>query len=185
MGSTIAGHTCHPIPPAARRRAAIRDASGVGLPPTGDTREGRDPRGGPGRARERLRRRRQHRFAHQRPLVTAAAVALTVAASGMVKLKTTVLMTPEEVDQATKKSLPTALLARDTPALGNKPGHVLDWRAGSLLLLPASRAQQVGAHRLQERSRCRVVLATRSVGCLPTLSRAACGSRGRRPVTCG
>jgi hypothetical protein len=36
--------------------------------------------------------------------VTAAAVALTVAASGMVKLKTTVLMTPEEVDQATKKS---------------------------------------------------------------------------------
>ena len=36
--------------------------------------------------------------------VTAAAVALTVAASGAVKLKTTVLMTPEEVDQATKKS---------------------------------------------------------------------------------
>ena len=36
--------------------------------------------------------------------ITAAAVALTVAASGAVKLKTTVLMTPEEVDQATKKS---------------------------------------------------------------------------------
>lgn len=36
--------------------------------------------------------------------VTAAAIALTVAASGMVSLKTTVLMTPEEVDQATKKS---------------------------------------------------------------------------------
>lgn len=36
--------------------------------------------------------------------VTAAAVALTVAASGSVSLKTTVLMTPEEVDQATKKS---------------------------------------------------------------------------------
>ena len=36
--------------------------------------------------------------------ITAAAVALTVAATGAVKLKTTVLMTPEEVDQATKKS---------------------------------------------------------------------------------
>lgn len=36
--------------------------------------------------------------------VTAAAVALTVAATGTVNLKTTVLMTPEEVDQATKKS---------------------------------------------------------------------------------
>jgi uncharacterized protein with GYD domain len=36
--------------------------------------------------------------------VTAAAVALTVGASGAVTLKTTVLMTPEEVDQATKKS---------------------------------------------------------------------------------
>ncbi|TMG08247.1 MAG: GYD domain-containing protein [Chloroflexi bacterium] len=36
--------------------------------------------------------------------VTAAAVALTVGASGLVNLKTTVLMTPEEVDQATKKS---------------------------------------------------------------------------------
>jgi len=36
--------------------------------------------------------------------VTAAAVALTVGASGAVNLKTTVLMTPEEVDQATKKS---------------------------------------------------------------------------------
>ena len=35
---------------------------------------------------------------------TAAAVALTVGASGLVNLKTTVLMTPEEVDQATKKS---------------------------------------------------------------------------------
>jgi uncharacterized protein with GYD domain len=36
--------------------------------------------------------------------VTTAAVALTVAASGLVTIKTTVLMTPEEVDQATKKS---------------------------------------------------------------------------------
>lgn len=36
--------------------------------------------------------------------VTAAAIALTVAASGSVRAKTTVLMTPEEVDQATKKS---------------------------------------------------------------------------------
>ena len=36
--------------------------------------------------------------------VTAAAVALTVVASGAVNLKTTVLMTPEEIDQATKKS---------------------------------------------------------------------------------
>jgi len=36
--------------------------------------------------------------------ITAAAIALTVAASGAVNLKTTVLMTPEEVDQAIKKS---------------------------------------------------------------------------------
>jgi len=36
--------------------------------------------------------------------VTAAAVALTVGASGAVGIKTTVLMTPEEVDQAIKKS---------------------------------------------------------------------------------
>ena len=36
--------------------------------------------------------------------VSAAAIALTVGASGAIKLKTTVLMTPEEVDQATKKS---------------------------------------------------------------------------------
>lgn len=36
--------------------------------------------------------------------VTAAAVGLTVAASGAVTLKTTVLLTPEEIDQATKKS---------------------------------------------------------------------------------
>jgi uncharacterized protein with GYD domain len=36
--------------------------------------------------------------------VAAAAIALTVGASGEVKVKTTVLMTPEEVDQATKKS---------------------------------------------------------------------------------
>ena len=36
--------------------------------------------------------------------VSAAAVALTVGASGAVTLRTTVLMTPEEVDQATKKS---------------------------------------------------------------------------------
>lgn len=36
--------------------------------------------------------------------VTAAAVALTVASSGAVALKTTVLMTPEDIDKATKKS---------------------------------------------------------------------------------
>jgi uncharacterized protein with GYD domain len=36
--------------------------------------------------------------------VTAAAIALTVGASGVVRAKTTVLMTPEEVDAATKKS---------------------------------------------------------------------------------
>jgi uncharacterized protein with GYD domain len=36
--------------------------------------------------------------------ITAAAIALTVGASGAIKLKTRVLMTPEEVDQATKKS---------------------------------------------------------------------------------
>jgi len=36
--------------------------------------------------------------------VTAAAIALTVGASGAVNIRTTVLMTPEEVDQATRKS---------------------------------------------------------------------------------
>lgn len=36
--------------------------------------------------------------------VSAASVALTVAASGAVKGKMTVLLTPEDVDQATKKS---------------------------------------------------------------------------------
>jgi uncharacterized protein with GYD domain len=37
--------------------------------------------------------------------VTAAAVALTVNASGAVKAKTTVLLTPEEVDAAAKQSV--------------------------------------------------------------------------------
>lgn len=36
--------------------------------------------------------------------VSAAAVALTVAASGAVKGRLTVLLTPEEIDQAAKKS---------------------------------------------------------------------------------
>jgi uncharacterized protein with GYD domain len=36
--------------------------------------------------------------------VTAAALALAVNASGAATVKTTVLMTPEEVDQATKKT---------------------------------------------------------------------------------
>ena len=36
--------------------------------------------------------------------VTAAAIALTVAATGAVNIQTRVLMTPEEVDEATKKS---------------------------------------------------------------------------------
>jgi uncharacterized protein with GYD domain len=36
--------------------------------------------------------------------VSAAAFALTVAASGAVTLKTTVLMTPEEIDKAVKKT---------------------------------------------------------------------------------
>jgi uncharacterized protein with GYD domain len=36
--------------------------------------------------------------------VSAAAFALTVAASGAVTLKTTVLMTPEEIDRAAKKT---------------------------------------------------------------------------------
>lgn len=36
--------------------------------------------------------------------VTAAAIALSVGASGVVKTKTTVLLTPEEVDAAAKKS---------------------------------------------------------------------------------
>ena len=37
--------------------------------------------------------------------VTAAAVSLTVNASGAVSLRTTPLLTPEEIDQATKKSV--------------------------------------------------------------------------------
>jgi len=37
--------------------------------------------------------------------VSAAAVALTVAASGMVAIKTTVLLTPSEIDEAAKKSV--------------------------------------------------------------------------------
>jgi uncharacterized protein with GYD domain len=37
--------------------------------------------------------------------VTATAIALTVGASGAVRLKTTVLVTPEEVDQAVKKTV--------------------------------------------------------------------------------
>lgn len=36
---------------------------------------------------------------------TAAAVALTATASGAVRLSTTVLLTPEEVDEATKQSV--------------------------------------------------------------------------------
>lgn len=37
--------------------------------------------------------------------VTAAAVSLAVNASGAVKLKTTALLTPEEIDQAARKSV--------------------------------------------------------------------------------
>lgn len=37
--------------------------------------------------------------------VTASAISLIVNASGAVKVKTTVLITPEEVDQATKKTV--------------------------------------------------------------------------------
>ncbi|MFO1206448.1 MAG: hypothetical protein U1E63_12085 [Burkholderiales bacterium] len=33
-----------------------------------------------------------------------SAIALTIAATGVVTIKTTVLMTPEEVDEATKKT---------------------------------------------------------------------------------
>ncbi|MFW2368591.1 MAG: GYD domain-containing protein [Desulforhopalus sp.] len=36
---------------------------------------------------------------------TAAAFTLAVNASGAVKIKTTVLMTPEEVDEATRKTV--------------------------------------------------------------------------------
>jgi uncharacterized protein with GYD domain len=36
--------------------------------------------------------------------VTAAALALTIAASGVVTLRTTALLTPEDIDQAVKKS---------------------------------------------------------------------------------
>ena len=35
---------------------------------------------------------------------TTAALALTIAATGTVTMRTTVLLTPEEIDQATKKS---------------------------------------------------------------------------------
>lgn len=37
--------------------------------------------------------------------ISTAALALLINASGAVKLKTTVLLTPEEIDQATKKSI--------------------------------------------------------------------------------
>ena len=37
--------------------------------------------------------------------VTAAAIGMTVGASGAVSTKTVVLLTPEEIDQATKKSV--------------------------------------------------------------------------------
>ena len=37
--------------------------------------------------------------------VTAAALAIGIAATGTVNIKTVVLLTPEEVDQATKKTL--------------------------------------------------------------------------------
>ena len=37
--------------------------------------------------------------------ISAAAVSLAVTASGLVRTKMTVLMTPEEMDQATKKSV--------------------------------------------------------------------------------
>jgi uncharacterized protein with GYD domain len=38
--------------------------------------------------------------------VTAAALALSVSASGMIKMKTVVLLTPEEVDEAVKRTVP-------------------------------------------------------------------------------
>ncbi len=38
--------------------------------------------------------------------VTAAAVSLAITASGAVSLKTTPLLTPEEIDKAAKKSVP-------------------------------------------------------------------------------
>ena len=37
--------------------------------------------------------------------VTAAAIAMTVGASGAVTIKTTVLLTPEDIDDATQKSV--------------------------------------------------------------------------------
>jgi uncharacterized protein with GYD domain len=37
--------------------------------------------------------------------VSAAAISMTVAASGAVRVKTTVLLTPEEIDRATEKSV--------------------------------------------------------------------------------
>jgi len=37
--------------------------------------------------------------------VTAAAISMTVGASGVVSTKTVVLLTPEEIDEATKKSI--------------------------------------------------------------------------------
>lgn len=37
--------------------------------------------------------------------VTAAAMSLTVAAAGAARIKTTVLLTPEEIDDATQKSV--------------------------------------------------------------------------------
>lgn len=37
--------------------------------------------------------------------LSSAAIALAIAASGAVKIRTVVLLTPEEIDQATKKSV--------------------------------------------------------------------------------
>ena len=44
--------------------------------------------------------------------VTAAAIGLTISSSGAVRMTTTVLLTPEEIDQAAKKGSTTGRRAR-------------------------------------------------------------------------
>ncbi len=54
--------------------------------------------------------------------VSAAAIALTVNASGAASVKTTILMTPEEVDQAAKKTVSYRRLGTRNNAFGQSEG---------------------------------------------------------------
>jgi hypothetical protein len=52
-----------------------------------------------------LRLWRQRRRRHLRGAITAAALAIGIGSTGTVSLKTTVLITPEELDEATRKTV--------------------------------------------------------------------------------